>query len=255
MPNNQINYITPEEYTALLKHSLKYKGFVIGVGYAYITTAAIPPPTMDILNPPKFVPHGMDHYQHLKVQCLNTSDEAIELNLKGNPEIDKDDKVEEANSNGGTLARDLTIMGLGLAGDITESRALAAFNKQAANWLYAEKFYGTVETGWTSANPKMLKLSNSGKWLGRSMIGLSAGISLYEGVDALVDGNTDKAMRSGLDLGVGLGTAWIGGPAGVIIYLLYMGAMQTPPGNPNGYVTPLCAPDKTYVAPPIFQGS
>ncbi len=100
MPNNKINYITPEEYTTLLKHGLKYKGYVIGVGYAYITTAVIPPPTMDILNPPKFVPHGMDHYQHLKVQCLNTSDEAIKLSLKGNPEIEKDDIVEEVQASG-----------------------------------------------------------------------------------------------------------------------------------------------------------
>ncbi len=55
---------------------------------------------MDILNPPKFVPHGMDHYQHLKVQCLDTSDEAIKLSLKGNPEIEKDDIVEETSSGG-----------------------------------------------------------------------------------------------------------------------------------------------------------
>ncbi len=34
------------------------------------------------------------------MQCLNTSDEAIELSLKGNPEIEKDDKVEEAQSQG-----------------------------------------------------------------------------------------------------------------------------------------------------------
>ncbi len=117
MPNNKINYITPEEYSTLLKHGLKYKGYVIGVGYAYITTAVIPPPTMDILNPPKFVPHGMDHYLHLKVQCLNTSDEAIKLSFKGNVKPNKKEEVEEGKSGGGNpynLANETFYKGMAL---------------------------------------------------------------------------------------------------------------------------------------------
>ncbi len=136
------------------------------------------PPTMDILNPPKFVPHGMDHYQHLKVQCLNTSDEAIELSLKGNVKPNKKEEVEEGKS--GENQGLMVASGLGSIGKITEWIAGSAYNKQAANWLYAETFYGTVETGWTSANPILKNISKVGYYANTSASVLTTGYGYYK---------------------------------------------------------------------------
>ncbi len=101
MANYKENYITSDEYIVLQQLGLPYEGFVKGVGYAYPLDISIAPPQMGIYNPPRFVPPGMDHYMYGRMQCLDTSAESIELSLKGNPEIEKDDKVEEVNFDGG----------------------------------------------------------------------------------------------------------------------------------------------------------
>jgi len=90
------------------------------------------------------------------------------------------------------------------------------------------------------------------KWAGRGLIVVGAGISIYQGYDAYTQGDMVGVTKAGLDLGVGLGTAAIGGIPGLLLYSGYMLIMQPPPGNPSGYITPLCVPDKTYVAPPII---
>ncbi|WP_157666454.1 RHS repeat domain-containing protein [Alkalitalea saponilacus] len=52
--------------------------------------------------------------------------------------------------------------GLEFGSKIFEFWALNAYARQSDNWLYAEKFYGSVETGGSSGNPKLLKLSKVG---------------------------------------------------------------------------------------------
>lgn len=77
MANYKENYISFDEYTALQQIDLNYEGFVIGVGYAYTLDISIAPPHMGIYNPPRFVPPGMDHYMYGRMQCLDTTQEAI----------------------------------------------------------------------------------------------------------------------------------------------------------------------------------
>jgi len=56
--------------------------------------------------------------------------------------------------------------------------------------------------------------------------------------------------KAGLDIGVGLGTAAIGGLPGVVLYGVYMLMMQ-PVGLGTGYQHPdVFLRDNTYVAPP-----
>ena len=92
--------------------------------------------------------------------------------------------------------------------------------------------------------------STAVKWTGRGFVIGGAFVDFYEGTEAVLDKNYNKALMSGLNLGVGLGTAAIGGPLGVGLYTSYKIIMAPPPGNPSGYITPLCVTDKTIVILP-----
>ena len=93
-------------------------------------------------------------------------------------------------------------------------------------------------------------LSTAVKWTGRGFVIGGALVDAYEVGEALKERDYNKALMSGLNLGVGLGTAAIGGPLGVGLYTSYKIIMAPPPGNPSGYITPLCVTDKTIVILP-----
>jgi len=71
---------------------LFYVGFVKGAGYDYTLDVAIKPAHMVTCEAPRFVPPGQDRYQYVKMQFIDTSDEAVQLSYGQRPKL-KDNNV------------------------------------------------------------------------------------------------------------------------------------------------------------------
>ncbi len=150
----------------------------------------------------------------------------------------------------GSVEQWMMLSGIGLAAE--KSVPFADFIQQSNAEIRAAALRNGMPT--ERIDNFMRRTGNFGsgaKWLGRGVIGLSTGISVYQGYDAYTRGDMAGVTKAGLDIGVGWGTAAIGGIPGIVLYGTYMLIMTPPPGNPHGYVTPLCPVDNTYVAPPI----
>jgi hypothetical protein len=154
--------------------------------------------------------------------------------------------------NAGSMRTSFTLTGLSLSADFAKFKAMQVAEVQSRGWLYGAKLYGTVETGWSSVNPNIVRFGNCAQWASRSMVGLGAGISLGQGVNAYFSGDIDGAKKAALDLTVGVGAAWIGGFPGAAVYLFYLGIMQSPRGNPIPVDDYQAKSDNTKVAQPII---
>ncbi len=162
----------------------------------------------------------------------------------------RDAESKGGNFSVGSTEQALMLTGIGLSADWAQAGA-DIFQQSNKGILRA-----AVKNELPTANIKGImrttgEFSSGAKLVGRSVILLSAGISVYQGYDAYTKGDMSGVGKAGLDLGVGLGTAAIGGLPGVLIYGTYMLIMAPPPGFSSGYVTPFGVRDNTYVAPVI----
>jgi hypothetical protein len=94
-------------------------------------------------------------------------------------------------------------------------------------------------------------VSQTAKWVGRSAIVFSSTISVMQGYNAYKNGDSQGVKKAGLDFGVGLGTAAMGGIPGLTVYGIYLVIMQPPIGNNSGYKTPQNPQDHTSVVFPV----
>lgn len=87
------------------------------------------------------------------------------------------------------------------------------------------------------------------KWVGRGFVAAGVVVSVIDINNALKEGDTGAATLGLVDIGVGLGTAAVGGPLGVVLYGSYMLIMHHPimPSGPDPL--PAYPADNTYVAP------
>lgn len=120
------------------------------------------------------------------------------------------------------------------------------------------KWYSTSWQGnqWTGARSSAISKSGVFKLAGRGIFVVSTGISLYEGGDALLNGDYASAAKAGLDIGMGAFATFAGPPGWVIgggYFLLdAFGAFERPYIT-TPYILPSYAvPDNTYVAPPVI---
>ena len=95
------------------------------------------------------------------------------------------------------------------------------------------------------------KFATGAKWAGRSVIVVGAGISIYQGYDAYTQGDMAGVTKAGLDLGVGIGAAAMGGIPGLVLYGGYVFIMEPPPGGPAYQRPNIFLNDNTYVEPPV----
>jgi len=118
------------------------------------------------------------------------------------------------------------------------------------------KWYPTTWWGnqWTGTRSTVMSRAGAFKLASRGFFVVGTGISLFQGGDALLNGNYAEAAKSGLDIGMGA-FATFGGPSGWIIgggYFLLdaIGAFERPMIT-TPYVPPMYAiPDNTHVSRP-----
>jgi len=127
------------------------------------------------------------------------------------------------------------------------------------SWRGVNGKWNSLEWGgnqWTGARANALSKAGYFKLASRGLFVVGTGISLYQGGDALLNGNYAGAAKSGLDIGMGA-FATFGGTLGWIIGGGYFaldafGAFDRPMIT-SPYTPPLYAvPDNTYVAPRII---
>jgi len=155
-----------------------------------------------------------------------------------------------ATNGGGDNAQTLFLLGLGLTADGAQGGA-RIFQESNAGVRAAAVRNNIPTTQIDRIMGNTNNFATGAKWAGRGVIVVGAGISIHQGYEAYSQGDMEGVTIAGLDLGVGLGTAAIGGIPGILLYGGYMIIMQPLPGNPTGYMTPFAIPDKSYVAPPI----
>lgn len=101
---------------------------------------------------------------------------------------------------------------------------------------------------WTGTRSSVMSRAGAFRIVGRGFFVVGTGISLYQGGDALLQGNYGAAMKSGFDITMGA-VATFGGPPGLAVGGFYF--MTTYESNvprissPSYYI-----PDNTYVATP-----
>ncbi len=150
-------------------------------------------------------------------------------------------------------AQSLFLLGLGLTADGAEGAA-NLFQTSNARVKAAAVRNNLPTTQIDKIMGNTSKFATGAKWAGRGVIVVGAGISIYQGYDAYTQGDMTGVSKAGLDLGVGLGAAAIGGIPGVLLYGGYMLMMQPPHGG-TGYQHPnVFLNDNTYVAPPVVPG-
>ncbi|MDR1198769.1 MAG: LysM peptidoglycan-binding domain-containing protein [Prevotellaceae bacterium] len=76
-------YITIEEFVILQETDRLYEGFVIGLGYAFVDTDAIPPPNLRGYTYVRDVPPAMNLFTLVRFQFVDNSPEMVEMSKKG----------------------------------------------------------------------------------------------------------------------------------------------------------------------------
>lgn len=109
---------------------------------------------------------------------------------------------------------------------------------------------------WTGPRANALSKAGYFKLASKGLFVVGTGISLYQGGDALLNGNYEGAAKSGLDIGMGT-FATFGGPPRWIIGGGYFGLDALGAFNRPFITTPYspfyyAVPDNTYVSPPIY---
>lgn len=150
----------------------------------------------------------------------------------------------------GLDTKTLFLVGLGLTSDAAEGtadifqignmevKAAAVRNNLPTNQI--DKIMGN--TG---------RFAIGAKWVGRGAIAAGTIISIYQGYNAYSNGDIRGVERAGLDIGVGIATAAIGGIPGLVLYGVYILMMQ-PVSIGTGYQQPnIFSRDNTYMAPPV----
>ena len=110
---------------------------------------------------------------------------------------------------------------------------------------------------WTGARANALSKAGYFKLASRGLFVIGTGISLYQGGDALLNGNYAGTFKSGLDISMGA-LATFGGPPGWIIgggYFLLdaFGAFNRPMITTPSILPTYAVPDNTYVAPQFIR--
>lgn len=173
-----------------------------------------------------------------------------------NAESIMEQNPEEPAGQGGDA---LYAIGIGLNAAGFVSSAGEYSNVINGNWRGINGKWNSLEWGgnqWTGARANALSKAGYFKIASRGFFVVGTGISLYQGGDALLNGNYAGAAKSGLDIGMGA-FATFGGPPGWIIgggYFLLdaVGAFDRPM-NTTPYVPAMFAvPDNTYVAPRVI---
>ncbi|MDG5801077.1 hypothetical protein QA597_11980, partial [Marinilabiliaceae bacterium ANBcel2] len=156
-----------------------------------------------------------------------------------------------AQGGGGNHAQTLFLLGLGLTVDGAQGGArIFQGSNEGVRAAAVRNNIPTAEIDRIMRNTN--NFATGAKWVGRGVIVVGAGISISQGYDAYSQGDMAGVTKAGLDFGAGIGAAAIGGIPGVLLYGGYMIIMQPLPGGLTHYISPLAAPDKTYVAPPII---
>jgi hypothetical protein len=173
--------------------------------------------------------------------------------IQGESKEGEEEDEEVASSQGGKDAQTLFFLGLGLSADGAQGAA-NVFQESNAVVRAAAVRNNLPTTQIDNIMGNTSKFATGAKWAGRGVIVVGAGISIYQGYDAYTQGDMTGVTKAGLDLGVGLGAAAIGGIPGVLLYGGYMLMMQPPPGG-TGYQHPnVFLNDNTYVALPVTPG-
>ena len=165
-------------------------------------------------------------------------------------------KIENAQGGGGNS---LYAIGMGLNAAGFFSSAGEYSNVINGSWRGVNGKWNSLEWGgnqWTGARANALSKAGYFKLASRGFFVVGTGISLYQGGQALLNGNYAGAAKSGLDIGMGA-FATFGGPPGWIIGGGYfaldaLGAFDRPMIT-TPYTPPMYAvPDNTYVAPRVI---
>ncbi len=184
---------------------------------------------------------------------LNEALDFLADKSQGNKELSKSYAGDGGRSilTPGSDKQTFMLMGIGLSTDAA----------QAGAKVFQESNLG-VRAAALKNNIPTVKIDNiigetnlfgsAAKWIGRGAVVYSSAVSLYQMQDAYREGDMDGAKKAGLDFGVGLGAAAVGGIPGVVIYGSYMLLTKPLPGNPSGYVNPVCPNDNIYVVPPTI---
>jgi len=147
-------------------------------------------------------------------------------------------------------------MGLNAAGYVSSAGEYSNVKKEVGE---VNGKWNSLEWGgnqWTGASTYALSKAGYFRLASKGFFVVGTGISLYQGGNALLNGNYAGAAKSGLDIGMGT-FATFGGPPGWIIgggYFLLdaIGAFDRPMIT-TPYTPPMYAvPDNTYVAPPVI---
>lgn len=169
---------------------------------------------------------------------------------------EKTDRVMNPSGQGGNSLYAIG-MGLNAAGFVSSAGEYS--NVINGSWKGVNGKWDSLEWGgnqWTGARANALSKAGYFKLASRGFFVVGTGISLYQGGDALLNGNYAGAAKSGLDIGMGAFTTF-GGPPGWIIGGGYfaldaLGAFDRPMIT-TPYTPPMYAvPDNTYVAPPVI---
>ena len=83
MPNCRNVYITIDDFATLQGLGRHYEGFVVGLGYAYVLSAAIPPPSQNGYTRAGNVPPEHNRFSLIRGQCVDNSPEMIKQSLTG----------------------------------------------------------------------------------------------------------------------------------------------------------------------------
>nr|WP_320117911.1 hypothetical protein [uncultured Marinifilum sp.] len=155
------------------------------------------------------------------------------------------------NASNGEDAQTLFFLGLGLSSDATEGMAnLFQLSNMEVKAAAIRNNLPTGKIDKIMGNTSRFAIG--AKWVGRGAIVGGTIISIYQGYNAYSNGDIRGVEKAGLDLGVGLATAAIGGIPGLVLYGVYMLMMQPVPQG-TGYQQPnVCARDNTYMAPPVM---
>lgn len=148
-------------------------------------------------------------------------------------------------------------MGLNAAGFVSSGGEYS--NVINGSWRGVNGKWNSLEWGgnqWTGARANALSKAGYFKLASRGFFVVGTGISLYQGGDALLNGNYAGAAKSGLDIGMGAFATFGGTPGWIIgggyFALDALGAFDRPmittPYSPPMYAVP----DNTYVAPPVI---
>ena len=148
-------------------------------------------------------------------------------------------------------------MGLNAAGFASSAGEYS--NVINGRWRGANGKWNSLQWGgnqWTGALSSILSKAGYFKIASRGFFVVGTGISLYQGGDALLDGNYAGAAKSGFDIGMGA-YATFGGPPRWIIGGGYfaldaLGTFNRPLIPTANKLRTDAVRDNTYVTPPVI---